>query len=124
MTKPMKVIELSLNARAQFPHETFRPYLIGGIGYTHIGQDVININYYDDFNIPPIPLLGSVSFYSFSQWSFLQNLIFSKSLHRMPNIHTLKNFQPFIQASYVVSFTDETNTVTIPVKFGFVFTLR
>jgi len=118
----LSIIELSFNIRAQFPHETFRPYAMGGIGYSHIGQDVININYYDDFNIPPIPLQGNISFYDQIPSATYDVIMMNAGVGFAAKL--AKNFQPFIQANYVLGLTDGNNTVSIPIKLGFVFTLK
>jgi opacity protein-like surface antigen len=118
----LSFLELSFNVRAQFPHKTFRPYAMGGIGYTHINQDVININYYDDFNIPPIPLQGNVNFYDQIPAATYNAMMINGGVGLA--VKLAKNFQPFIQANYVLGLTDGNNTVSIPIKFGFVFTLR
>jgi hypothetical protein len=47
----------------QYPFEKFRPFIFGGLGYMHIRQNPININYNDDFNIFPGPQLAFVSFF-------------------------------------------------------------
>ena len=58
----LNIYELSLNARIQYPFEKIRPYVIGGVGYMHVSQNPVNINYNDDFNVQPGPQQASFHF--------------------------------------------------------------
>ena len=118
----LNIYELSLNARVQYPFEKLRPYIIGGVGYMHISQNPININYNDDFNIYPGPQQGGVSFFDQIPGQKLDALMFNAGIGLV--VQLSKNVQPFIQANGVLGSTTDQNTIYYNLKFGFAFTLR
>lgn len=118
----LNIYELSLNLRAQYPFEKARPYIMGGIGYMHISQNPININYNDDFNVPPGPQQGGVSFFDQIPGQKLDALMFNAGVGLV--VQLSKNVQPFLQANGVMGSTTGQNTIYYNLKFGFAFTLR
>jgi opacity protein-like surface antigen len=118
----LNIFELSLNGRVQYPFEKVRPFIVGGIGYMHIRQNPININYNDDFNIDPGPQLGTVSFFDQIPGQKLDALMFNAGIGLV--VQLSKNVQPFLQANGVFGSTSGQNTIYYNLKFGFAFTLR
>ncbi|MCK4892949.1 MAG: autotransporter domain-containing protein [Calditrichia bacterium] len=118
----LNIYELSLNLRAQYPFEKVRPYIVGGMGYMHIRQNPININYNDDFNIYPGPQQANVSFFDQIPGQKLDALMFNAGFGVV--VQLSKNVQPFLQANGVLGSTTGQNTIYYNLKFGFAFTLR
>ena len=118
----LNIYEFSVNVRAQFPLERIRPYILGGMGYMRVNQDVITISYYDDFNIPPLPQQGNVNFYDQIPSASYDAIMLNAGVGLAVKLG--KNLQPFIQANYVQGFTEGNDTILVPVKFGFIFTLK
>ena len=118
----LNIYEFSVNVRAQFPLEMFRPYILGGGGYMRVNQDVISLSYYDDFNIPPLPQQGNVSFYDQIPAATYDALMLNAGVGLAVKLG--KNLQPFVQVSYVQGLTKGNDTILYPVKFGFLFTLK
>jgi len=118
----LSIYEITAGIRAQLPLGKLRPYLTVAGGYMRINQDPININYYDDFSVPPGPQQGVVSFYDRIPGLTSNALMVSGGGGIL--LYLSKNLQPFIQANYIMGFTDDQDTILYPVKFGFVFTLK
>jgi opacity protein-like surface antigen len=118
----LNIYELSLNARVQYPFKKIRPYIIGGVGYMHVSQDPININYNDDFNVQPGPQQASVSFFDQIPGQKLDALMYNGGVGLVVKLSN--NVQPFLQVNGVLGSTTDQNTIYYNVKFGFVFTLR
>ncbi|UCF64235.1 MAG: outer membrane beta-barrel protein [bacterium] len=118
----LNIYEFSVNVRAQFPLERIRPYILGGAGYMRVNQDVISLSYYDDFNIPPLPQQGNVSFYDQIPAATYDAVMLNAGAGLAVKLS--KNLQPFVQVSYVLGLTEGNDTILYPVKFGFLFTLK
>lgn len=118
----LNIYELSLNARIQYPFEKIRPYVIGGVGYMHVSQNPVNINYNDDFNVQPGPQQASASFFDQIPGQKLDAVMFNGGVGLVVKLSN--NVQPFLQANGVLGSTTDQNTIYYNLKFGFVFTLR
>jgi len=115
----INMYQVMANFRLQMPMELLRPYIIGGAGYLHIGQESININYYDE---PYTDSQGSISFYDQIPGTKQDALILNGGVGVL--FYVKKTFQPFIQVGYNLALTNVDNTIYYPVRFGFNFSLN
>lgn len=112
--------ELKINAVIYFPLRTIRPYILAGGGYQHTNQDPVKINYYDEPSSDPLNAI-TVAFYDEIPGGMFDAALLNAGAGLL--LQLKKNLQPFIQAEYNLGLTKDQNTVTYPIKMGFVFTL-
>lgn len=112
--------ELKMNALIYFPLRTIRPYLVAGGGYLHTNQDPVRINYYDEPFSDPLNAT-TVAFYDEIPGSTFDAAVLNAGAGLL--LQLKKNLQPFIQAEYNLGLTKDQNTLTYPIKLGFVFSL-